>query len=74
MAKNNFIQNLQSENTEKGQRLAKIQREINDFLVFLHSPKFVGVESDGGRKDWIATGDVIARLNEIQSVVRGGKF
>lgn len=65
----NYIQKLQEENKEKGQRLAKIQRELNDFLVFLHSPKFVGVESDGGRKDWISTGDAINKLKEIRDLV-----
>ena len=62
----NYILGLQDENERLRKNSLKIQAEINEFIKFLHSPKFMGVETDGSRKDWIATGDVINRLQEIR--------
>lgn len=40
---------------------------INHLRNFLHSDKFTGVESDGERKDWICTGDVLSMLWAMES-------
>jgi len=61
----NYISKLQAENLELKNKLAKVGAEINEFVSFLHSAKFTGTESNGERKDWIATGDVIRRIKEI---------
>lgn len=61
----NHIKRLMEANTEKGIALAKVQRDINAFLCFLESSKFVGTEN-GERKDWIATGDVKHFLMELR--------
>lgn len=37
------------------------------FAEHLHSPKFAGPDSDGARKDWIATADVLDWLRETAS-------
>lgn len=42
--------------------------ELTAFLVMLEGPKFVGLDTDGSRKDWIATRDVKARLAELRSM------
>ena len=44
---------------------------INDFRALLHSDKFAGYDSDGDRKDWIATGDVLNWLREIEFATNG---
>lgn len=67
--KNNFIQNLQKENAELKEKLAKVNAELFNFYSFLHSDKFIGTESDGSRKDWIATGDVINIIRGISNQI-----
>lgn len=57
----NFINKLQAENAELKQKLAAASQNVTDFMAFLQGPKFTGTEN-GERKDWIATGDVIAWL------------
>lgn len=61
-----FINQLQKDNADLKQQLQTTQEEINQFISFLHSPKFIGTEN-GERKDWISTGDVIARLINLRS-------
>jgi hypothetical protein len=40
---------------------------IARFRAHLAGPKFQGIETDGGRKDWIAVADVFAWLALISS-------
>lgn len=61
----NYIHRLQDENREKQERLDEIERRLREFQVHLASSKFTGTETDGSRRDWIATGDVTHRIREI---------
>lgn len=71
----NYIKSLQAENAELKNRVKKLDEEITQFIVFLNSPKFTGIEQNGtgagDRKDWIATGDVIMRLREMRNIFLG---
>jgi hypothetical protein len=40
---------------------------IQEFRIHLAGSKFAGVDSDGSRKDWIATSDVYAWLSHISA-------
>lgn len=62
-----YINRLQEENAELRNKLVEVNKSLTDFLVFLSADKFKGVESDGSRKDWIATTDVKLRLQEIRA-------
>jgi hypothetical protein len=62
----NFIHLLQKDNSTLRDGLDLLDTEICDFLQFLNSAKFTGTESNGDRKDWIATGDVIHRLVDFR--------
>jgi hypothetical protein len=66
----NFIKRIQAERTELEAKVSKADDAISDTIGFLMSSKFVGVDSDGGRKDWIATGDMIAILQNLRSELR----
>ena len=61
----NYILSLKKENASLQSMIETAKLEIQNFREFLNGPKFTGYESDGGRKDWIATEDVILRLREI---------
>lgn len=65
----NHILKLQSENKTLATASQNAQEEIQLFLAHLHSAKFTGTEN-GERKDWIATGDVIARMQEIRACLQ----
>ena len=65
----NYIKQLQAENKSLNNQIENVQGEINNFISFLHSDKFSGQQSDGERKDWIATSDVLARLREMRFLV-----
>ena len=58
--KNNYIQKLQDENKFRLEQIITVQAEINDFIKFLHSPKFFGLE------DCISTGDVLNFLIDLR--------
>ena len=60
----NYIKQLEQSKAE----LDATRHAINEFLCFLNTGKFIGTESDGGRKDWIATSDVTARLIDIRNI------
>ena len=62
----NYITKLQEENMAQRNQIASLKQSLNDFNVFLHTEKFVGTESDGSRKDWISTGDVINWIRETK--------
>lgn len=63
----NYIKQLQADNAAAKNQANEILNDIIAFKAFLASPKFVGVESDGSRKDWISTGDVDRFLSDIGS-------
>ena len=64
----NYIKTLQVENKALNSKLNQIENSIDDFTIFLNSPKFTGTQSDGSRKDWISTTDVMNRLKELRSL------
>lgn len=66
----NFIQRLKTEVEHRDAAIQAAQQEVTDFLAFLHSEKFTGVDTDGSRKDWIATGDVVAWLQGLRSTLK----
>ena len=65
----NYIKQLQAENKSLNNQIKETNIAIQDFISFLHSDKFSGQQSDGERKDWIATSDVLARLREMRFLV-----
>lgn len=65
----NYIHRLKRDNDTLQAALRAARAEIAAFREHLHGAKFVGVESDGGRKDWISTGDVLARLGVIDAAI-----
>jgi len=64
----NYIKSLQEENKQLKEIIARAQVEINQFNMFLVSPKFIGLEN-GERKDWISTGDTMRATREIQFIL-----
>lgn len=62
----NYIEKLQTENRALKGTIEKTNQEITDFLTHLRGEKFTGQQSDGSRKDWIATADVVTRLQELR--------
>lgn len=61
----NYIKNLQAQNKALKEQIGAMESQINNFVAFLHSAKFVGFEN-GARKDWISTGDVINWMREFR--------
>ena len=61
----NYISQLQNENKELKAKINNTKEAFTTFRAHLHSAKFTGSESDGSRKDWISTGDVLNWLREI---------
>jgi iron uptake system EfeUOB component EfeO/EfeM len=61
----NYIKQLQAQVEAANIRTAKLENGIQEIINHLHSAKFTGVESDGSRKDWVATSDMIIRLREV---------
>lgn len=55
-------QRLQGALHEEQAHRAALEAGIRDLLAHLSSAKFVGLEQDGERRDWIATTDVDRRL------------
>ena len=68
----NFIKQLQADNADKDARIAALETELSHFRAHIDSAKFQGVEEDGGRRDWIATGDVTAWIERLRVAVRFG--
>ena len=67
----NFIQRLKAENETKQATIDNVRMEIFAIRAMLQSDKFVGFESDGSRKDWIATGDVMRLLDGLNEKLLG---
>jgi putative heme iron utilization protein len=69
----NYIKRLQRDTEEAKRRLAKLETEIQEFRAYvLQSPKFTGVDIDGGRKDWISTSDLDQYLQRFHSISING--
>jgi hypothetical protein len=64
----NYIKQLEADNKALKQTIADADKNVDNFLCFLHGPKFTGTEN-GERKDWISTGDVIAWLRELRNTL-----
>jgi hypothetical protein len=62
----NYIHDLEREIASLKARLKAKDDASVAFIMFLHSPKFVG-EENGERKDWIATSDVIRWMIETNT-------
>ncbi|MGT2457665.1 hypothetical protein ACU4GI_32705 [Cupriavidus basilensis] len=62
----NFIKSLQQSNQIATARLAAYAEGIEGLRAHLLTPKFQGTDTDGSRKDWIAVGDVLRLLSEIE--------
>ena len=65
--KTNYIQTLQEANKVKDAQLSTARESVQAMIGHLHGAKFSGQGSDGSRKDWIATGDVLAWLMSLRS-------
>lgn len=63
----NHIHRLQVELAQAQATIASYKAQLAQFSAFLCGPKFTGVESDGSRKDWISTGDVLRALRDISA-------
>lgn len=70
----NYINQLQAHNRQLKKELELVENWRMDLISFLHSPKFAGAESDGSRKDWIATGDVLMRLAELRNQLNDSRW
>jgi hypothetical protein len=46
---------------------SEVLKDVQSFLEYVNSPKFTGIESDGGRKDWISTCEVNRFLIDLRS-------
>ena len=61
----NYIARLQADLAAAAAALSATTEAIQEFRVHLAGDKFAGTDTDGSRKDWIATGDVHAWLARI---------
>ena len=61
----NFIAHLQAELAAAQAEARATAEIIQEFRVHLAGDKFAGWEADGGRRDWIAVGDVHAWLARL---------
>ncbi|MBV8914258.1 MAG: hypothetical protein JOZ05_14605 [Acetobacteraceae bacterium] len=64
----NHIHRLRAERDHARAALKSITDALHGFRAHLLLPKFQGFDESGARKDWIATSDVLARLQEIISI------
>lgn len=63
----NYIKRLQQEREATFRGYSTLDLGLIEFATFLQSSKFTGTESDGGRKDWIATGDVLRWIWQLRN-------
>lgn len=68
----NYIKRLQQENADQAGRIQALENELSQFRLHIDGPKFVGVEADGGRRDWISTADVTAWIERLRVSIRFG--
>lgn len=66
----NYIKKMEADLGEAHKAIFWALETLNDQRVhLLRSPKFTGVESDGGRKDWISTSDVVAWIDWVRGEI-----
>jgi hypothetical protein len=70
----NYILALQSELSATRAALRAKDAVIEEFRCHLAGSKFQGLDLDGARKDWIATGDVRAWLQRIADADGSGEL
>jgi hypothetical protein len=63
----NYIARLKEELACTKAALAAQADAIQEFRIHLAGDKFAGFDTDSGRKDWIAVGDVNAWLARIMA-------
>ena len=64
----NCIKTLEARAKELESRLQGKAELVAAFRQHLLSPKFSGLDQDGSRKDWIATGDVLRWIAELERI------
>lgn len=64
----NYIRTLQKELSAARDALREKDDIVAEFRTHLAGPKFAGRDLDGGRKDWIATADVLVWLARISAI------
>lgn len=64
----NYIKTLEAIGAERAERLQGLHERIEWMRAHLLSAKFTGIDTDGGRKDWIATADVLRFIEELRSI------
>ena len=67
----NYIKQLQADNNTLANQINNTDHAINEFRIFLNSPKFTGTDLDGSRKDYINTSDVLAELLILRDKLLG---
>lgn len=66
----NYIKKIESDISSAHNAIHSALDELHQFRVFiLTSPKFIGIDLDGERKDWISTGDVAAWIDRLRSEI-----
>ena len=64
----NYINRLECQVADLQEKLENLTQALRGYHTELsYSHKFVGVDADGDRKDWVATGDVTYRIEKILS-------
>lgn len=63
----NYINTLQTIVADRGARLEALHSEVEWMRLHLLSDKFVGVDQDGERKDWVATSDVLRFIERLRA-------
>jgi hypothetical protein len=69
----NFIHRLKADLATRDIAVNAAQQQIQDFLQFLGTEKFLGVDTDEQRKDWISTRDVVTMLQDLRSTLQGDR-
>lgn len=64
----NYIKTLENICATRADRLEQIAHQIEWMRQHLQSSKFVGVDQDGDRKDWIATSDVLRWIESLRAI------
>jgi len=60
----NYITQLQLDSKSHAQRVEELKESLRQIKACALSPKHQGVDADGERKDWIASGDVVRWVDE----------
>ena len=66
----NFIKRLEYDLADANAKLAGVEEELNCLRRSIDGPKYTGVDSDGGRKDWMATADIALWIERLRTSAR----